>query len=280
MIDLEQLLELGLSEWAARRRVASGRWIRLHRGVFAVGHGNVGLKGRAMAAQLACGSEAVISHHSAAALYGIRNEEPGPIHVTLPQSRSDRPGIHTHESRSLRPDEIRIWWGVRVTTVERTLVDLAGNLTTDELEHALSEAHRLSFVDRNATHFPHHPGRTGLAAVLKRGVRMTRSQIERRFLNDLRAARDLPLPLTNHRLHGFEADLYWPEHALVVEIDDYSTHGDRLAFERDRRKQNAYVLAGLGVIRLTEETLSGGVATVRPFLTADGRRSTATSRPG
>jgi len=109
---------------------------------------------------------------------------------------------------------------------------------------------------------------------------MTRSQIERRFLNDLRAARDLPLPLTNHRLHGFEADLYWPEHALVVEIDDYSTHGDRLAFERDRRKQNAYVLAGLGVILLTEETLPGGVATVRPFLTADGRRSTATSRPG
>lgn len=73
---------------------------------------------------------------------------------------------------------------------------------------------------------------------------MTHSQIERRFLKDLRAAGDLPLPLTNYWMHGYEADLYWADHGLVIEIDDYLTHGDRVAFERDRRKQTAYALEG------------------------------------
>lgn len=276
VVSLEQLLRLGFNASFVKRAVSSRRLVRLHRGVFAVGHGNVGLKGRALAAQLACGFDAVVSHHSSAALYGTRQEEPGTIHVTLPKWRRNRPGIHTHESRSLRPDEIRIWWGIRVTSPERTLVDLADALTIDELEGTLSEFHRLGLLGRHETRFPHHPGRTGLAAVLRRGVRMTRSQIERRFLTDLRAAGDLPLPLTNERMHGYEADVYWPDHALVVEIDDYLTHGDRVAFERDRRKQTAYALAGIQTIRITEETLPGAVATVRALMAA----STSTSRRG
>lgn len=270
VVSREQLLGLGFTESFVKRALKAGRWIRLHRGVFAIGHANVGLKGRAMAAQLACGSGAVVSHGSAAALYGIRKEEPGPIHVTLPQSRANRPGLHTHESRSLRPDDVRIWWDVRVTTVERTLVDLADTLSTDELEQALSEAHRLGFIDRATTSFPHHPGRTGLAAVLRRGVRMTRSQIERRYLKDLRAAGDLPMPLANHWMHGYEADLHWPDHGLVIEIDDYLTHGDRRAFERDRRKQTAYALEGIMMIRLTEETLPEAVVTTRRLLASAG----------
>ena len=109
---------------------------------------------------------------------------------------------------------------------------------------------------------------------------MTRSQIERRFLRDLRNALDIPLPLTNHWMHGYEADFYWADANLVVEIDDYLTHGDRLAFERDRRKQTAYALEGLQMIRITEETLPGAVATVRRLRLASGHRWTATSRPG
>jgi very-short-patch-repair endonuclease len=95
---------------------------------------------------------------------------------------------------------------------------------------------------------------------------MTRSQLERAFLTAIRAAGDIPEPLVNQRLHGFEADFYWPEPALVVEIDDYLTHGDRLAFERDRRKQTAYALEGILTIRITEETLSSAVGTVRRLI--------------
>ncbi len=235
----------------------------MYRGVCAYGHPSGRLQARTMAAQLAMGPDAVVSHRTAAALLGIRPEHPGPIEVTLPNWRRNRPGIRAHESRSLTPDDVRIWYGIRVTNVKRTLVDLADVLTADELESALSEAHRLGLIDRATTRFPHDPGRKGLAAVLKRGARMTRSQIERRFLRDLRKAGDVPLPLTNHRMHGFEADCYWPDHALVVEIDDYRTHGDRLAFERDRRKQTAYTLVGLRLLRITEETLPGAVETVR-----------------
>lgn len=103
---------------------------------------------------------------------------------------------------------------------------------------------------------------------MARGVRMTRSQIERRFLKDLRGAPDIPLPLTNHWMHGYEADFYWPASRLVVEIDDYRTHGDLLAFERDRRKQTAYALAGIQIIRITEATLPRAVATVRALQAA------------
>jgi len=254
VVTLEQLRMVGLSDRAVSRRVASGRLHRLHRGVFAIGLPHIGFRGRAMAAQLALGPDAVVSHQSAGAILGIIGEHDGPIHVTLPRDRRDRPGIRVHESRSLRAQDTRIYHNVRVTWVQRTLVDLADVLTIDELERALSEAHRLGFVDRGAR-FPHHPGRKGLAAVLRRGVRMTRSQIERRLLAELRVTGDIALPLTNHRMHGYEADMYWPAHGLVVEIDDYTTHGDRLAFERDRRKQTAYALAGLTVIRITEETL-------------------------
>lgn len=95
---------------------------------------------------------------------------------------------------------------------------------------------------------------------------MTRSQIERTFLNDVRLAADIAVPLANERVEGFEADFFWPGHRLVVEIDTYLTHGDRITFERDRRKQTAYARAGIMTLRITEETLSQAVANVRAVI--------------
>lgn len=264
VVSVEQLRGLGVSHQMIWRRVRTGRWRRIHRGVVRVGHATTDLRARAWGAQLACGPDAVVSHHTAAALWNLVKDHPGPVHITLPQSRRNRPGLHFHESRS--PNETRIWYGLRITTPIRTLVDLADHVTTDELERALSEAHRLGYVDRHATDFGRHPGRKGLTRVLKRGARMTRSQIERRFLRDLRADSTVPLPLTNERLYGYEADCYWPDHGLVVEIDVYATHGDRLAFERDRRKQTAYALHGIMILRITDETLPGAIAAVRRLI--------------
>lgn len=137
-VSLEQLLELGFDESWIKRAVKAGRLIRLYRGVYAYGHPRADLKARAVAAMLAMGPAAVVSHGTAAALLGLRPEEPGPIDVTLPKWRNSRPGIHTHESRSLASDDIRVWYGVRLTTPIRTLVDLADELKTDELELALA----------------------------------------------------------------------------------------------------------------------------------------------
>lgn len=274
VVSFAQIRSLGLSESFVERAVAAGRLHRVYRGVYAVGHRNVSQPGRFMAAVLACGPGAVLSHRSAAVLWGIASPRSGPVHVTHPKSRRSRRGLHLHQSRFAAGD-VRIWWGVRVTSPQRTLVDLADVCTTGEVDAALSECHRLGLLERSELR-AHHPGRKGLGAVLRLGQRMTRSQIERRFLADIRAAGDIALPSTNHEMHGFEADLYWPAHALVVEIDDYSTHGERRAFERDRRKQTAYALAGIQIVRITEETLPGAVGTVRLLLDA----STARSRRG
>jgi len=264
-VGVAQLHQLGFSDAAITRRVQAGRWVRAHRGVILVGHATSDYRGRAWAAQLAYGSAAVVSHQAAGTLWEIVRYD-GPVHLTLPRRRRPRPGIVAHESRSLVAEQVRIHYGLRITNPIRTLVDLADTFTTDQLERALSEAHRLGYVDRHATDFGRHPGRRGLVHVLRRGARMTRSQIERRFLNALRAAGDIPLPLANERLHGYEADFYWPQFALVVEIDAYATHGDRLSFERDRRKQTAYALAGIALVRITEETLPAAVATVRRLI--------------
>ena len=264
-LSVRQLKDLGFSSRMVDRRVGSGRWRREYRGVILVGHATGDYRGRAWAAQLAYGADAVISHEAAGAIWEIVTYD-GPVHVTLPHCRSSRGGTRTHESRTLSADQIRIHYGLRVTNPIRTLVDLADTLTIDELERALSEAHRLGYVQRHGLKAPHAPGRKGLTEVLRRGARMTRSGIESILLNEIRLTPDIPVPVTNHRIGAFEADMYWPDHGLVIEIDTYLTHGDRLSFERDRRKQTAYALSGLTTLRVTEETLPTAVASVRRFI--------------
>ena len=264
-LSVQQLRDLGFSGPAITRRLRSGLWVREHRGVILVGHATPDHRGRCWSAQLAYGPDAVVSHLSAAALWGIADHR-GPVHLTLPHRRRSRPGVTAHESRTLRADEVRIHYGLRTTNPLRTLVDLADVLTISELERAISEAHRLGYVQRHGLRAPATPGRKGLVEVLRRGARMTRSQLERTLLGAIRAAADIPLPLANQLVEGYEADFYWPRHRVAVELDTYLTHGDRLTFERDRRKQTAYALAGIVMLRITEETLPSAVADIRRLI--------------
>lgn len=257
-LSVPQLERLGFTRRMIDRRVEAGLWTREHRGVIRLDASNRDYRGRCWGAQLAYGPETVISHHSAAAIWGALAYD-GPVHITLPQSRSSRRGTITHESRTLTSEAIRIHFGLRTTNPLRTLIDLAD--CTPDLEPIASEFQRLGYLQRHALNV-HVPGRKGLFLA----PRMTRSQLERAFLNALRAATDIPTPETNVRMHGFEADFFWPAHKLVVEIDTYLTHGDRLTFERDRRKQTAFALAGLTTLRVTEETLPRAVADIRAFI--------------
>lgn len=274
VVAYQQLLALGFSPSWVARAVRAGRLVRLHRGVYAAGNLAIGLPGRAMAGQLAGGEQAVLSYRTPAALLGFGSDR-GPIHLTLPHYRENRPGLVFHESVSLASEDVRIWRNLTITSVERTLIDLADHLTTDELEKSLSQARALGHVDMRT--LARSPGRKGMTAVLRRGFRMTRSDIERAFLRALRTAGDVPLPETNVRVLGFEADMYWREHDLIAEIDDYLTHGDRLAFERDRLKQNTFLLAGIQTLRITQESLPGAVGAVRALTTG---ASPARSRRG
>jgi predicted transcriptional regulator of viral defense system len=268
-LSVQQLEDLGVSKDAIYRRVKSGRWRRAHHGVIVVGHDVADYRARCWEAQLAYGPDAVISHLSAGALWEVVNYS-GTVHLALPHRRRSRRGTKAHESRTLTDEDVRIHHGLRVTNPARTLVDLADLLTRTNLERALSEAHRHGYIDRHALP-PHQPGRRGFAALDRQ---MTRSQLERSFLSAIRRAGDLPLPETNVRLHGFEADAYWPAATLVAEIDHYATHGDRLTFERDRVKQTTYALHGILTVRITAQTLPTAPATIRELISDRSGRIT------
>jgi predicted transcriptional regulator of viral defense system len=147
VVSRAQLAALGLTRNAIAHRVATGRLTRLHRGVYRVGPVPSPLA-RPLAAVLACGPTAVLSHHAAAALLNIRRPEHGPIDVTVTSGQSrTREGIRAHRTRSLRADEVTRWKGIRTTTAARTLLDLAPLLTTKHLTRAIEEAQIQRHVD-------------------------------------------------------------------------------------------------------------------------------------
>jgi very-short-patch-repair endonuclease len=207
-----------------------------------------------MAAVLACGRTAALSHRSAACLFELlpHPARPGPIDVTTTAGHSGRhESIDLHRARALAGHEIRCRHGIPVTSPNRTILDLAGCATDAELEAAVAEAFAHRLTNRAALARAIVPGRRGAArlrALLDAGPRHTRSIPERRLLEAIRAA-GLPEPLANHRIGPWEVDLYWPEHRLVVEVDGYAAHSSPRAFERDRRKDAELTAHGLTVQR-------------------------------
>jgi very-short-patch-repair endonuclease len=239
IVTTRQLAAAGLGRNGVAHRVAKGRLIPLHRGVYQVGP-VAGPYAREMAAVLATGG--ALSHHSAAALWGFRPPHDGDIHVTTRRPARSRRGVRTHRSASL---EAAVHLGLPLTTVPRTLHDLAPLLPQHELDRAVEEA-----VIRGMA----HPDQLTTRPALRRAVipepRLTKSKAERRLLRLIRAAR-LPLPRTNVMVAGWEVDAVWPQNRLVVEVDGYAYHGNRAAFERDRRKDAALTAAGYRVVRIT-----------------------------
>ncbi|MEO8969254.1 MAG: DUF559 domain-containing protein [Solirubrobacteraceae bacterium] len=263
MFALWQLDGNGCLQAAVGRRVRVGRLRRLHHGVYAYGHRRLTPSGHRLAAVLACGPGAVLSHRSAAALWELLATARTRIDVTVPgTSRRTRTGVHLHRTRELQPGDVAVIHGVPVTTVSRTLCDLAGAVSRARFQRAVEQAERSGILDLSALQraVDRHPTRRGTASV--RAVlddytpaRLTRSELERRFRELLQAA-GLPMPLTNHVVAGYEVDAYWPQWRLVVELDGRAYHSDPRAFERDPVRDARLMRAGCRVLRVTAKRLA------------------------
>src|ERR1035437_2564699 len=256
-----QLKQLGYGPRAIGRRAAAGRLHRLHRGVHAVGHTRLSRKGRWMAAVLACGPDAVLSHQGAVALWELRPLAAGPIDVTVPgRTRKGQKGIRVHNVRTLHDDDRARVDGIPVTSVHRTLLDFAEVAHPQQLRLAIEAAERrdlfdLNAIDRLLARSPGRRGRPSLADTLTemRGrVARTESELECAFLALVRGA-GIPEPIAQAQVAGYRVDLYWPgPRPLVVELDGYEYHKSRAKFDSDRRRDaKLQVVIDYRVVRLT-----------------------------
>ena len=256
-----QLRALGISDHAITGRIRARRLHPLHRGVFAVGHERLTRFGRWMAAVLACGPSAVLSHASAAALWQIKDSNKGKPDVTVPPSAKRRTRIDVH--RSLLPfDEITTHEGIPVTTVARTIIDAAAGSRPDQIERMLREADFLRLddvtgVDALLERYPRRPGSRFLRKARERmreSSGRTRSEMEERF-KVLVLKANLPTPEVNATLElgttTIRPDFLWRDQRLIVELDGWQAHGTKAAFEADRARDRAATRAGFRVIRAT-----------------------------
>lgn len=258
MITHRQLLEYGYSAKQIKRRIANGRLHPLWRGVYAVGRPDVSREGDWLAAVMACGADAVLSHGSAAALWGLGEYERGSIEVSVPLgSMRRRPGIRVHRRAVLAADgECVERSHIAVTSPVRTVVDLSLRLGPAPLETAINEgANRELFSpDDLRAAVELRAGQPGVARVRKvldrRTFRLTRSELERRFLR-LATQAQLPTPETGVFLNGFEVDFFWPALGLVVETDGLRFHRTPAQQARDRLRDQAQTTAGLTPLRFT-----------------------------
>jgi predicted transcriptional regulator of viral defense system len=273
IITTAQLRAAGLTRHAIAHRVAS-EWLRpLHRGVFLVGpvRGPWSLEAGALAA---CGAGTVISHHSAGALWGMRAQEDGPVHVSVAATRDPRHvGIHVHRVQNLAPGETTRRHDLAVTTPVRTLLDLAMTVPIEDLERAVNEALVTKVATRNGllaslARCASHRGAGRLRAALMDDSGITRSEAELALKRLIRRSR-IPPPRTNVKVAGYEVDCHWPELGLVVEVDGAGFHGTPRAFQTDRDKEAALHAAGKRLIRVTRwEAVRRPEATIARLATA------------
>jgi very-short-patch-repair endonuclease len=258
VVSRSQLLAMGIGAGAIHTRLRKHYLHPLHRGVYAVGHLALLPLAREMAAVLACGKGAAVSHRSAAVVWHLLSaSDDTEIDVAVLRGKGCRPGLRIHRSRQLSPPDVRHLRGLPVTAPWRTLVDLADTATDRELERATHEAitRRLFNASRLLSDVDRYRGRRGIGR-LKRlledndSTTLTRSEAEERFLALVRAAQ-LPPPEVNVRVHGHEVDFLWREQGLVVEVDGFQFHSTRAAFERDRNRDAELQSAGLRVLRVT-----------------------------
>lgn len=239
-----QVLAAGVDPRRIDRWLADGRLHRVHHGVYAVGHGAPSVLGDYMAAVLACGEGAVLSHRPAAYVLRMLRGTPPPPEVTVPTTaHRRRPGIVIHRVRTLHPLDASTLDGVPVTTVPRILLDLAPTTAPEELGRLCHEAwiHHGTTPDFIEACIARNPGKPG-AAKLRRAMSadVTLSDLENQFLTVLRN-HGLPLPRTNIDHAGDKVDCHWPAHDLTVELLSYRYHATRHAFEQDvarRRRSN------------------------------------------
>jgi Transcriptional regulator, AbiEi antitoxin len=246
IVTREQLAACGIDKSALTRRLRAGRLHRLHPRVFAVGHRGLSWRGRWLAAVLAAGDGAVLSHTSAAALWGFLRPIRGPIHVTVAAAvrRRSRPGLQIHRSRTLARIDITRRHAIAVTTPARTIEDIRGAVEPYLFRRALRQAelagHRV----------PH------LSA-----TKRSRSDLELLFLA-LCDDHGLPRPLVNHRIHGHRVDFFFADHRLAVETDSWEYHRGSVALEDDHRRDLVLRAQGIETRRYTGAQLEIAPAAV------------------
>jgi Transcriptional regulator, AbiEi antitoxin len=228
-----QLLAAGITSDEIRHRLLLGALLREHRGVYRVGHRAPSVEARYLAAVLACGDAAVLSGRAAGHLWGILKGAAPPPEVTARYERRV-PGVTTRRARSIQATTHR---GIPITTIPRTLVDLASHLSLDALARACHEAGvRYGTTPQQVEAVMARRGAKKLRAILSGDVHVTLSELERAFLRRLKVA-GLPLPQTNKPAHGRRVDCRWPDRRLTVELDSYRYHHSRHAWEEDRRRE-------------------------------------------
>jgi very-short-patch-repair endonuclease len=226
----------------------------VHRGVYVVGYPHLTRNGGFMAAVLACGEGAALSHFSAAVLWGMLNDGGGRIHVTA-ESRRRRPGLVLHEA--VLGGDIARRAGIPVTSPTRTLIDLADVAPRRTLERAIDEA---EYLRLDCTGLRPRHGRRGagvlasVIAVHAPGSSRTRSELEEMFIA-LCDTYKLPRPEVNVYIEGYECDFVWREQRLIVETDGAAAHGTRRARQRDPLRDGDLMIAGWRVWRISYERL-------------------------
>jgi very-short-patch-repair endonuclease len=265
VISRPQLLAAGLSSDQIDSRITRGRLHRTWRGVYAVGRPQLTQRGWWMAAVLACGRSSVLSHDSAAALWGIRamkglrreGRRPREIHLSLLGSTTrSLAGLRVHRRRRLPEGDRTRRDGIPVTSPARTLIDLGTRLSKERLEVAVNEADKLGLIDPETlrTAVEDHRGVDGVSTLRtvldQRTFTLTDSELERRFMRLVDCA-GLPRPLTQRWINGFRVDFFWPELGLVVETDGLRYHRTATQQSRDRIRDQAHTAAGFSALRFT-----------------------------
>jgi hypothetical protein len=263
VVARRQLLGLGVTKEEIDGRLRSGSLHPIHRGVYAVGHTAITMRGRWMGAVLASGDGAVLSHRSATALWGIWGSGTGEAHVTLPRKTRSQPSIRRHFG-VLPGDELALVDGIPVTSAARAVLDLAADKGAAAAESALREMEYLGIygpvslsvlLERN----PRHRGTPIVAPCLERlrddpGGRV-RSPLEEVFLPFL-DEHGIPRPKLNAWLtineHRYQVDCLWPSSRLVGELDGFKSHGTKRAFRKDRERDRRLGAHGFHVVRITE----------------------------
>jgi len=259
VVTRSQLVHAGVSPDVVDRRVKAKRLRAMHRGVYVVGP-LLAPHAQEMAAVLVCGEGGALSHWSAAALWQLWPKGDGRVSMEVSTPGGAHPrvaGVRVHRVRSLQSDEVTKLDGIPITTVARTLLDLAGVAGQRELERVLGQAlslglvnhaDMLSFLARNSR----RPGTSRLRALLENEAQpaLTRSKAEERFLALIRKAQ-LPNPSVNVTVAGYRVDIFWRTERFVVEIDGFAFHSSAQKFEGDRRRDAEFAAAGLRVMRVT-----------------------------
>ena len=286
VVARRQLLAIGFSSKAIAHRLETGQLRRLRRGVYTVGLPRGGDEQRWMAAVLACGDEAALSHRSAAALWEIGHERWGVIDISV-RSRSPRhaAGVQVRRRLPLPEADFTRHRGIPVTAPVRTILDLATEIDLGKLERTVNEADKRGLIDPEAlrAELDGHPGEPGVRVLRGLLDRLTfllsDSDLEVLF-RPIAAAAGLPVPLTKQWVNGFEVDFYWPELGLVAETDGLRYHRTASAQNRDLLRDQTHVAAGLTRLRFSHHQVKFEASRVREVLSTTAARLGAPTRRG